>query len=155
MTNRTWRDTVFRNQKVYAHPNERLAITFHRASVVMYLLFAIWGIASLRISLPAMMNPDFRAFDDWFSIYIIPASLAAAVGATYFPRMARLEMFSAGALVGLVSVFLGFVAWEAIVLGSDSAARNIWIDIALVVIPVSRIIIIFGSLVRAADQEGT
>lgn len=152
MTKKTWRDTVFNPAKKFAHENERIALVYHRSTVVIYAMLMAWSIASLNLSFPALLSGDVTAFTDWFSIYVIPASLLAMIGALYFPRLARLEMFASSALLGLVSVFLVLIAWEAMT-GDDSARRNLWIDLALAVIPTSRVILIFRSLLRAADQE--
>lgn len=148
-----WRDTVFHKQHKYSHVNEKIAVFYHRATVVMYSLFLAWGLVALKIDWPNFFTNEVTTFINLFAIATIPASALAAFGALYFPRLARLEMFAAGALCGLIIAFLSLVFWESYIQGSESASRSFWIDLTLIVIPLSRVLLIFGSLIRAADRK--
>lgn len=146
-------DTIFNRTKPEARSNERIAIAFHRSAFFMYLLFAMWSVASLGGAILALNPFSLANFSDWFSLLVLPVALTCATGALLFPRTGRLELLAAASLITLVLVFLGFVFIEAIG-GDESAQRNFWLDMALIVVPSARAGFIFNTLVRTADHKG-
>lgn len=88
------------------HPNEVLAIVFHRTAFILYCMYALWGFWSLAINLPDFVSESSHDFSDFFYFLVPVPAILAAVGAAKFPKWGRMEMFAASALVGFIGIFL-------------------------------------------------
>lgn len=152
---RLLKHTVFsRPDEGWALSNEMLAVYFHRSAATMYMLYFVWAVVKFGTYLPVMHLDTDVNFGDLFPLYIVPVALAACIGATFFPKLGRLEMFAASALVPLVLVYIII----GIVLNLDGLHPVHWDNVPLnlvhLVVPAARVVFIVRTLVWNAAKRG-
>jgi len=142
-------DTVF--NKIHPeemHDNEILAVVFHRTAAILYYLYVVWGLVSVAINTPEFITESSHEFSDFFQMMVPPVALAAALGATFFPRWGRLEMYAASALSSLIVVFLITSVISAF---NHPELPRLWANLVLntspLVVPVMRTGFIFRILI--------
>lgn len=148
-------DTVFNKvDPDTMHPNEVLAIVFHRTAVILYLMYAVWGLVSVALNLGDFLGEDSHDFSDFFYFLVPVPALLAGIGALHFPKWGRMEMFAASALVGFICIFL--------VIGLVGAIQHpefprLWQNLILntthVVLPIMRVGFVFRTLVWEAYRK--
>lgn len=143
--------TVFWHVGPYKHANERLAVYSHRGAALIYLIYAAWGILSIIGSVPSIAEALGHIPQIFFSFIMVLITIPAFVGASFFPRLARLELFSASSLAMALAVYEAIILLSAI--GGDFTR---WASVVLIsstlIIPVTRIIFIYVTLIQSADS---
>ena len=142
-------DTVFNKINPEGmHPNEILAIVFHRSAFILYCMYAIWGIVSVFANYHEFATEPSHDFGDFFQMLVPPVAVVAAIGALHFPKWGRMEMFAASALATLIVVFLIIYTIQAI---SHPELPRLWANLVLntthLVVPVMRAGFVFRTLV--------
>lgn len=144
---RFYRSTVFYNVKnpIIQQSNQILAVYFHRVAALSYFFYTVWALISFL---------DARSDDqDWFPLYVMPIALGASLGATFFPRTGRLELFASGSLIVLICIFLWLATASSIHHGSDTWAANLALNLTHLIVPVARTIFILKQLLRDAMKR--
>jgi hypothetical protein len=144
--------TVFRPIGPDARPDKVLVVLFHRSAALLYLIYSLWGISSIFGSIPSIVQTQGDWVSIFFSALVTPISFVAFVGATYFPRFARLEMYTAASLVTLVTIY-EFFEVLAFFQGNEHAGVSLVLNLSLLVIPISRVILIYIMLVKQAGDQ--
>jgi len=139
-----YHNSVFNKHKHYDYPNEMLAIYYHRSAATLYLIYAVWGMFSFFHSIPTfeLAAPDFK---ELFPLYIVPIALTSMVGATFFPRTGRLEMFASAGLASLVTFYITLSFIQGFQ-GDIDRIVNSTLNLAHLVVPISRVAFIFRTL---------
>jgi hypothetical protein len=147
-------NTVFNKlQPDLMHPNEILAVVFHRTAAILYAIYAAWGVAAFITNFEQFALENGHDFFDYFTMLVTPVAVTAFVGALFFPKTGRLEMFAASALATLIVVFLvlSFIA-------GDQQEPHFWQNFILntthLVVPVMRVGFIFRTLVWESMKKG-
>jgi Co/Zn/Cd efflux system component len=114
-------------------------------------MYVAWGIAAVIVNMPEFLAESGHDFGDFFQMLVPPVALAAALGATFFPRWGRMEMFAASALATLVVIFLIISVINAI---NHPELPRMWVNLILntspIVVPSMRAGFIFRTLVWEA-----
>ena len=146
-------NTVFSPMDKIWIPDKVLAVLFHRSAATLYLIYSLWGITSIFGSLPSIVAAQGDIVQIVFSLMVAPISFAAFVGALYFPKFARLEMYTASALFTLVGLYELVVFWQ-FTQGNPSYGPQFVLNISHLVIPGSRVLFIYLTLIKqAGDKE--
>jgi len=133
-------------------PDKVLAVLFHRSAATLYLIYALWSVAAIFGSIPSIVQLQGDLVQDFFSLLVAPIAFAAFVGAVYFPKLARLEMYTAASLVTLVFVYEIFVA-ITFFQGDPSKGVGFILNLSHLVIPTARIIFIYVTLIKQAGED--
>lgn len=145
-------DTIFNKlQPDLMHPNEILAVVFHRTAAILYAIYAAWGVAAFLANLTDFISEGGHDFFDYFVMLVTPVALSAFFGALFFPRTGRLEMFAASALATLVAVFIVLT-----IIGphGPNFMQNVILNTTHLVVPVMRVGFIFRTLVWESMKKG-
>jgi len=132
-------------------PDKVLAVLYHRSAATLYLIYFLWGIASIFGSIPTLVEAQGDFFQIAFSTLVLPTAFCALLGATFFPKFARLEMYSAASLVTLVLVYEVFIAL-AFFQGDVARGVSFVLNSSFLVIPISRVIFIYLTLIKQAGE---
>lgn len=133
------------------HPNEILAIVFHRTTAILYFMYAVWGIAAVWVNLSTEFPREaVHDFGDFFQMLVPFVALAACAGATFFPRLGRLELLAESSLATLVAVFLVIAAINAI---HHPEAPRLWPNLILNSTPLVLMIMRAGYIFRTLVWE--
>lgn len=133
-------------------PDKVLAVLFHRSAATLYLLYALWGVASLFRYAPYIMAGKGDLGLSLIASLVIPIMLAAFIGALYFPIFARLEMYSSASFVTLLLLYAVFLL-VGYFQGDTHNGIEIILTLSRLVIPSARIVFIYVTLIKQA--EGT
>jgi len=145
-----WNKSVFsKKDKPWEHMNE-MAVTYsHRAAFVLYCIYAVWaGIAGGITT----YQQNFQ-FTFWFAWGILPVAVPSAIGALFFPRLARLEMSAAVILVTLLTVF---EVNQVIFLFNDfdfGSLNNAILDSSFAVVPAARALFVYFAFVLTGRKK--
>lgn len=145
-------NTVFNRIEKDWKPDKVLAVLYHRSAATLYLIYALWGVASVFGSIPTIVAAQGNLIQSFFSLLVAPISFTAFIGALYFPKLARLEMYCAASLVTLVVVYEIFVA-IAFFQGNPPNGVGFILNLSHLVIPTSRIIFIYLTLIKQAEEK--
>lgn len=126
-----------------------LAVLFHRSAATLYLIYFFWGLSSIFVHIPSLTEEQNDIVQTAFAFLVIPTSLLAFVGATYFPKFARLEMYTAAALVTLIIIYEAFILIDFLN-SSPSDGVNFILNLSHLIIPIARIVFIYVTLVKQA-----
>lgn len=122
---------------------------FHRASVIIYAIYVGWAIITLLVGIPSITQVQGHIWQVAFSAFVGALSIPAAVGAAYFPKTAKLELYAASGFVGLIAFYV------AILVGTGVSDVDILSRIgtavlvsSVAVVPATRCLFIYKGLVR-------
>lgn len=149
---RIWHNTIFSHQ-VYMHPNEKLAVYYHRTAATLYAIYAIWGVLATIGSIPTLEEALGQIPQIVFSVLTVLITIPACIGATHFPRLGRLELFSSSSFVALLVIYEFFVAASAVFGGGISKWAAFVLILSCLVVPLSRVVFIYVTLVRTAKRD--
>jgi len=143
-------DTVFNPMDKNATANEVMAVILHRTAFSVYSIFTLWGILAAIDAIPhiGQGNP----YVNFFGFFVAPIAATAAFGALYFPRHGRLEMYAASALVPLIVAYLIFISGNAFA-GDIDAIRNLVLNSAHLVLPSAKVVYIYKTLIKNAEDR--
>lgn len=131
-------------------PTMVIAMLFHRTAATVYLLYALWGIVTGFGTSPTLDDHNSELFSNFFSLFVVLTAIPASVGATFFPRTGRLEMFSASAFTGLMLVYLAFSLGRVIT--GEAQWGSIILLLSILVLPIARFSFILITLVRTQEK---
>lgn len=145
-------NTVFNSiDRTVMHPNEVLAVYFHRSAASIYMIYALWGILSIGFSVQTIEEAIGAAPQIVFAALVILITTPACIGAMFFPRTGRLELFSASPLAMLLAVYIGISIIDMIDGGEWNHLPSVVLLISTLVIPIARAVFIYKTLTKQAD----
>lgn len=131
-----------------------LAVLFHRTAVTLYFLYFLWGIATILRLLPGVLSFHGDIITTAFALLVIPIALLACIGALYFPKYARLEMYTAASFVTLVIGYEIFVVIDVVIAdvipGETVLSTSLILITSRLVVPLARLSFIYASLMKQA-----
>lgn len=133
--------------------NKVLVALFHRSAATLYLVYSIWGLLSVLDGLPVLSHTAGNVWQESFSAAIALVCIPACIGATFFPKTARLEMIAGSSFVSLIIIYIGFTFWSIITNGAPSIQGGILL-LSLLVLPVARVMFVYRALIEAAGKAG-
>jgi hypothetical protein len=142
---RIYRATVFQRQPKDATMESTLTNLFHRASAVIYFIYALWGIASTIYGLPTLISANGEQWQAMFSLVVALVSAPAAFGAAFWPAFARLELVAGSSFVALIAVYVFLSIFFA------PTFASFVLLLSILVIPAARVYIIIKFLLDQAD----
>lgn len=146
-----FRRSVFKPIPVDTPMNDVLAVLFHRLAATVYLSYVLWGIVSLIYGLPSIVRAQGAEFQVLFSIGVIVTAAPSCIGSTFWPVLARLELFSSSGFISLLLLYGYFLAMNVIEHGGSPA--GIFLIISAAVMPSCRAVVIVVLLLRQAKGE--
>ena len=144
---RVYAATVFKRQPKESTMESTLTNLFHRASAIIYFIYALWGIAATIYGLPTLVEANGSQWQEMFSLAVAVVSAPAAFGAAFWPAFARLELIAGSSFVGLITVYIIFSVFYAPTFASFVLLCSI------LVIPAARVYIIIRFLLEQSDAE--
>jgi len=133
------------------HPNETLAVLFHRTAATLYFLYAIWGLTTTWSGIPTLIEANGDIWQFFFSFGVFLICVPACIGATFFPHTARLELFTGSGFIAAIIVFMAFQLSSAF---QDIAHFGGFALLAtILVVPLSRGIMIYRTLIKQAKDN--
>lgn len=147
--------TVFNPLEKVETPDKILAVLFHRSAATLYLIYFAWGLTSLFQLIPTIFMQQGSLFQQIFSVAVVATSGTAFVGATFFPRTGRLELFAGAAVTALITFYVGslfFAGLTNLTVDGSKIPAAVYGSSHLVV-PIARTIFIYKTLTRVAAKE--
>jgi len=135
-----------------SYVNETIALLFHRSAALLYFLYAIWGVSTTFGGIPTLIRINGDTWQVFFSLLIALTSLPAFVGACYFPRLSRLELFAISSFSSLIFIYIGVLIVLAFH-GDTARFAAIPLITSLAIIPLSRIFFIYTKLIKQAKDK--
>lgn len=128
--------------------SDTLATLFHRTAATVYMLYAAWGFSSTLRGIPSVDSAfgDFSQFV--FSFFVLVVALLACVGATFFPKTGRLELFAGASFAGLI--FFVYLLSQII----DGSVDGAVLITSILVLPIARSVFIYLTLIKTAALKG-
>lgn len=137
--------------------NDILAILFHRLAATVYLPYFIWAALATFSVLGSFKEqmPHDQVYLALFVVAVLVTSGASCFGATFWPRLARLELFTGASFVGLLVFYLGFALVDIFnnPIPSDIRIANWVLLLSILVLPICRTIVVVLLLLRQAKEE--
>lgn len=124
----------------------RLVAWFNRATVCLYLLYAAWGLVATMNAIPSVNSVATNQFQLTWTLCIAITAAASGLAATWFPRLAKLEMYTAGSLIGLVLFYTAVLGWRWLGQGDPGAAAAFILSWTYTLVPAVRVGFIFRAL---------
>lgn len=147
--------TVFAPIERNAGADRILAVLFHRSAATVYFIYAVWGVVSFRGIIPSILFTQGTFFQQLFSVAMVVAAVTGCVGATFFPKTGRTELFAGLAVASLLTYYvitLFFVGFGLADLPMDVAKQAAAIyGASHLVLPIARSVFIFRTLIRTAN----
>ena len=144
--------SVFRRLKPGMPMDHILAMLFHRAAATMYFIYMLWALFALTFGIvPITEGVGAIIGRIIFPVIVLISSSLAAFGATFWPNMARLELFAGSAFGMGLMVYLYFVFMR--ILEGEGSWAGFIILLSILVVPVARTAIIIIFLLRQAHPE--
>lgn len=144
--------TVFAKLPKGASSDARITALTNRKAVVLYFLFFVWGVITAITNIPTITTATSDLYQLLFSSSVAIISWPALIGALFFPKLGRIELYSSIALICLIGTYLFFVLQSSIV-NTDLAQFSSFILIcSTLIIPVGRCIFIFRQLLRKGEH---
>lgn len=143
--------SVFRPLPHGTPMNDILAMLSHRFAATVYMLYAVWAIVSIITGIPTIVNEAGISFQIIFSSVVLIIAGPACIGATFWPVLARLELFFSSGFLGLLALYMYFVI-NNVVNNGGSWAGTILI-LTYMALPAYRVAIITVLLLRQAREE--
>lgn len=120
--------------------NDILAVLFHRATATMYLIYSVWATISIVVGIPTLADIQGSEWQIYFSLSVLLTTAPAGLGATFWPAMARTELFAGSSFVAGMLIYL-FFSFQRAISGEGSWAGAV-ILISIIVIPLARTAVI-------------
>lgn len=144
--------SVFRRLEPGMPMDHILAMLFHRAAATMYFIYMLWALFALTFGImPITEGVGAIIGRVIFPIIVLISSSLAAFGATFWPNMARLELFAGSAFVMGLLIYLYFVFIR--ILSGEGSWASLVVLFSILVIPAARTVIIIIFLLRQAHPE--
>lgn len=129
-----------------------LVALFHRSAATLYFIYMLWAIVAASVSGNLLGLGWGDLFEEFFTFLVIPIAALSCIGATFFPRTGRLELFSASAFVALIVVYLLFMLLMVFMHGYGQVDDFI-ISLSYLVIPSARVMFVYRELMYVAGSR--
>lgn len=130
-----------------------LVALFHRSAATIYALYSLWGVAATIGGIPSIAETTGAGWQLAFSSVVALVSIPCAIGATWFPKTGRLEMFAASSLVGLLLVYFCILNYRGVAEDSISTSITSILIFSLCVIPAARVAFVFRYLQESEKRN--
>ena len=129
-----------------------LAVLFHRSAATLYFIYSLWAISALVVGiLPITENLGSTIGTLVFPLLIVLTAAPAGIGATFWPNMARLELFSGSSFCMVLLIYLYFIGARAVT--GEGNWAGLLVSLSFLVIPVARTVIVTLLLLRQAEER--
>ncbi len=124
---------------------------FHRTAATKYLIYLAWAVVQLVFTGPPTLTLAFGELATvLFAVFLIPATVIACVGATWYPYLGKWEMYAASSVVGLLALYV-ITLVVLTFLGSDPGRLQLAVALcALFPLHISRIAYTYRALVKGS-----
>jgi len=150
-TKRVYNASVFRKMPDDFTMSDVFAALFHRLAATTYLIYSTWAIMVIFNGVPSLVRQQGDQWTTIFAAFVLLLAAPACIGATFFPQMARTELFSGAGFVALMAVYFYLLIADIITRGGGFA--GIMLLLSVVVMPLARTAIIVYFLLRQAKQR--
>lgn len=147
------RNSVFNNIPKGLPMNDMLAVLFHRSAATLYLIYATWAVISIALGIPSIISGIGDTGQIFFSLLVLFTAGPACFGSTFWPNMARLELFSGSAFVMTMLIYLFFQVQYAIY--TENSWAGVVISLSFLVLPIARTAIVITFLLRQTQERIT
>lgn len=130
-----------------------LVALFHRSAATIYALYSMWGVAATIGGIPSIAETAGAGWQLAFSSVVALISIPCAVGATWFPKTGRLEMFAASSMVALLLVYFCILNYRGIAEGTPSINITSILIFSLCVIPAARVAFVYRYLLDSETKR--
>lgn len=146
--------SVFRRstQEERDSPLAMMVLMFHRASAVKYFLIGVWGVVSLVWGIQSIAVTWGEWLQEFYSGTVAVVAFFSWIGASYFPRFARYELFATGSLVALMAMYTVVVTCLAFQEGEAWYPLMVF-SLTPMTLPVVRVIYIYRTLISEARRK--
>lgn len=151
LSKRVLSKSVFRRIPHGTPMNDILAVLSHRFAATVYLIYAVWAVVSIITGIPSISREAGITFQLILSSLVLIIAGPACIGATFWPILARLELFFSSGFIGLLGLYLYF-AINNVLTNNGSWAGSILV-LSFIVLPAYRVAIITVLLLRQAREE--
>lgn len=127
------------------------AYMFHRTAATVYLIYAGWGLIVGVDGVPSLVYQQGNEWTTLFALAVFATAVPACLGATFFPKYARLELFAGASFAALLLVYFFFLLLN-LTQGIGSVA-GFEILLSVVVIPIARTFIVMFFLIQQAKER--
>lgn len=129
-----------------------LATMFHRSAATLYFLYTLWAC----IALITGIMPLTEGLGDLigrlvFPVLVLCTAGPAGIGASFWPNMARLELFAGSAFVMALLIYLWFIG--ARILTGEGTWAGLIVSLSYLVIPAARTVLVIILLLRQAEER--
>lgn len=135
------------------HSQQVLVLMFHRTAAFTYALVALWGVTSAITGVQTLAVVWGAGIQSFYSLCVALAALVGMVGAAFFPRTARMEMYATSSLLPLTLLYTALLGFHVFFLGDLDRASLLPFSMLPVPIILARIIFVYTSLIEQASQE--
>lgn len=146
--------SVFRKStpEELASPVSMMVIMFHRGSSVKYFLIMLWGLVSLHWGINTIAMTWGEWMQEMYSGLVAVIAFFSWLGASYFPKFARYELFASASLVTMLFLYGGVVACLAYQQGDQWYPLLVY-SITPAVLPFIRVIFIYRTMIAEAKRK--
>lgn len=133
--------------------NDVLAVLFHRSAATLYLIYVFWAAISIVGGIPSVIHGLGGLGQIIFSVIVICTAGPACFGATFWPNMARLELFAGSSFIMSMLIYIFFLIQSTIQYGSSIS--SIFLALSFLVLPIARTAIVIVFLLRQTQEKVT
>jgi hypothetical protein len=155
--------SVFRKMPPDYSMSDIFAALFHRLAATLYLIYSVWAVDVILRGVSSLVAQQGDQWTSIFAAFVLLTTGPACLGASFFPKLANLELYSGGAFIALMAVYYFFLVRNTIETGGSEA--GVILLMSIIVMPLARTLIIMYFLVKQAearrsaeailDQDGT
>jgi hypothetical protein len=143
--------SVFKSIPDNTAMNDVLATIFHRFSATVYAFYSLWAVISVFDGLPTIVKAEGDHFQFWFSVLVLITAAPSCLGATFWPHLARIELFFGASFGGLIALYLYFILKN--VIEGDGSFAGWFLIWSIMVLPTCRTIVVIVLLVRQERER--
>jgi hypothetical protein len=131
-----------------------LATLFHRSAATMYGIYTLWAIVAFITGI----IPIIDGFGTLIGRVIFPALILitaalSGIGASFWPNMARLELFAGSSFVMALIIYIVYIGARVVSGESGSSWAGFIIATSYLVIPTARTVLVIILLLRQAEER--
>ncbi len=147
-TKKVYNSSVFRRMPDDYTMSDIFATLFHRLAATVYLIYSTWAVMVIINGVPSLLRQQGDQWTTIFAAFVLALAVPACIGATFFPQLARTELFAGAAFVALMFVYYYFLIVDTI--GRHGSPTGVVLLLSVVVMPIARTAIIFYFLLKQA-----
>lgn len=151
MINSIFRRSVFHSTPPSYAMSDLISTLFHRMAATVYLIYSAWAAVAIWGGIPALTSLAGIQWATIFAAIFLSSTALACLGATFFPALARLELYAGAAFSALLIVYFLFTFIAALFNGGSGTAPLFVLGVA--VLPVTRTLMILYFLLKQADTR--